>query len=953
MSNRIDRPFPHHTAGNVAILTNHLHPYQTVVIQGIQQKLDSRGWASTVYVGRDLQLPLSAPNQIFARIHPRHHQGVILLSAALTASRSDSEVRTFVEALGSMPAVGIGRAIPGLTTIGTDNASGMQQLMAYLIDEQGYSRLAFMRGTVGNPDSEERERIFRDVLYGRGLPVREEWMLTGQYSVQTARDELDLLIGQGADIQAVVCANDEMAAGCIQAIHRRGLRVPDDIAVTGFDDSPQFQYVLPALTTVRQPILEQGEMAAQALLDLMQGQALPDEVRVRSQVVVRESAGMPPLLGGAARRPLPAVWHALEQDGLAQLRESLERNALSPFIDFWQSRLLTGVYRNEAFSRWHDLLTFWIRQVEPDLDAATLLTFNQLKMSAYDVLFRAFQMSHEEQRLQDLYNSTWSPQLFSTETPTQLLEQIEDYLSRMKITRYLLVQTDTAGNTAQVTAHRGIPLPNTDPFPLEQLLPSELAAEWRSGHRTVTPLAVGDRLFGWLWYCPSGFDAGDEAVLYSALGRAIQLATQQEALRRHAEQLELEVQARTARLKAEVTERTNAERALQVAHEHLQQSERRFRSLVQNASDLILVLDAEGSIRYVSASARAMVGYTAQEMTGQDLLTYLSPEHHGEVRRQITQLIADGPATTLRPRYRLRTALGEGRWFEGLMTNLLSDPDVRGIVLNSHDITDRIGAEEALRASQSHLLAAEKLASLGRLTAGLAHEINTPLAATMNYLSMAQMLIQEYQESIGNPAVTPEDHAAIAGEALQALKDATKATNRIGEFIRQMRSHTRGSVSGTSEFDPAKLAADTLAMLAHQALRSQVELRLEIPTVRLSLWGEPGRFTQVLTNLVINAIHACEAVERPGNVVVRLVSLGDNVCLQVEDNGTGIPAEIVGKIFDPMFTTKDVGKGTGLGLSIIHDIVGGHFGGSVEVQTEVGRGTVFTVHFLPGRNQTA
>ncbi|GGR26779.1 PAS domain-containing protein [Deinococcus ruber] len=388
----------------------------------------------------------------------------------------------------------------------------------------------------------------------------------------------------------------------------------------------------------------------------------------------------------------------------------------------------------------------------------------------------------------------------------------------------------------------------------------------------------------------------------------------------------------------DITDRKLAEAALA-------SSEGRFRSLVQNASDLITVLDERGTILYESPSVHSLLGFAPEELIGHCVLEFLPPEGHAEVLQMITGLVEEGAGATVRPTYRFRHADGTWRYLEGLVTNLLGDPHIGGIVINSHDITDRRETETALKISQQQLLASERLASLGRLTAGLAHEINTPLAATMNYLHVARRLVVEYQDSIGHPEVTPDDHREIAAEVLTALDDAGKTTTRIGEFIRQIRGHTRDTVKTSSEFDPVKLTNDTLAMLAYEARATQVELHLESVRGQLRLTGEPGRFTQVLTNLVINAIHACETVTRTRRVDVRFVSGAGELNLQVEDNGAGIPPDVLPKIFDPMFTTKDVGKGTGLGLAIIHDIVQGHFGGRIDVQTQVGQGTIFTVQF--------
>lgn len=250
-----------------------------------------------------------------------------------------------------------------------------------------------------------------------------------------------------------------------------------------------------------------------------------------------------------------------------------------------------------------------------------------------------------------------------------------------------------------------------------------------------------------------------------------------------------------------------------------------------------------------------------------------------------------------------------------------------------------------LEESRERLIASEKLANMGKLTAGLAHEINTPLAAAMNHLLHARELADEYQRSIGAAQVTPEDHREIAAELQTVLGETSRTLERLGEFIRRVRNQGRNPVSQASTFDPLKMALETLGMLEQQAREAEVSLHLEAPKEALTLYGEPGRFSQILTNLVVNAIHACEArrAAEGSRVDIRLGLQGGQFQLAVSDNGSGIPAEVRPRIFEPLFTTKPEGKGTGLGLSIIHDIVKGHFGGEVHFNTQPGRGTTFVV----------
>jgi signal transduction histidine kinase len=254
-----------------------------------------------------------------------------------------------------------------------------------------------------------------------------------------------------------------------------------------------------------------------------------------------------------------------------------------------------------------------------------------------------------------------------------------------------------------------------------------------------------------------------------------------------------------------------------------------------------------------------------------------------------------------------------------------------------------------LEISQARLNASERLASLGQLTAGLAHEVNTPLATAMNGVSQAQGLAAEYRKSIGVPGVTEDDHREIAGELEGSLTHVAATLQRLGELIRKMRAQGRNPNEGAIRFNPVKTSQDALVMLEHASLQAKVELILEAsPELEgLQIHGDPVRFAQVVTNLTQNAIHACEDRRKPEGSRVRLHFSHDqdHVILHVSDNGSGIPDQILSQIFDPLFTTKAAGRGTGLGLAIIKDIVTSHFSGQIDCETQAGIGTTFKVRF--------
>lgn len=254
-------------------------------------------------------------------------------------------------------------------------------------------------------------------------------------------------------------------------------------------------------------------------------------------------------------------------------------------------------------------------------------------------------------------------------------------------------------------------------------------------------------------------------------------------------------------------------------------------------------------------------------------------------------------------------------------------------------------AYKELQRNQQSLLLSEKMASLGRLTAGIAHEMGSPLAAVRTALAEARTLTDEYSQSIDDSEVSPEDHHAIAKDLARSLDLAIKASERAASFVRNIKNRTRDvGAHDAQPFDAVATVDEALHMLAHEITRTKSRVAFEHATPQIRLVGFPGKLAQVVTNLVTNALDAC-AEQGGGHVGVHLSKDAGEVELTVVDDGPGIPEEHMQRIFEPLFTTKPVGQGTGLGLTIVHDIVVGDLRGALRVENLPGRGARFVVRF--------
>jgi len=249
------------------------------------------------------------------------------------------------------------------------------------------------------------------------------------------------------------------------------------------------------------------------------------------------------------------------------------------------------------------------------------------------------------------------------------------------------------------------------------------------------------------------------------------------------------------------------------------------------------------------------------------------------------------------------------------------DQEQIGRLIILDDITSRSELEQ-------QLMQADKLSSIGLLAAGVAHEVNTPLAVISTY---AQMLSKQ---------LNGDEQKAVL------LDKIAKQTFRASEIVNSLLNFSRTSPTEHGEVDLSKLVRDTVSLVEHQIKRAHVALELDIDDGLAPIRGNGGKLQQVLLNLLLNARDALQSAPAgPGKVItVRTLARGEHAQVEIHDNGPGIPGDVMPRIFDPFFTTKAPRKGTGLGLSISYGIIQEHKG-DIRVQSAPGQGTTFQLEF--------
>lgn len=297
-----------------------------------------------------------------------------------------------------------------------------------------------------------------------------------------------------------------------------------------------------------------------------------------------------------------------------------------------------------------------------------------------------------------------------------------------------------------------------------------------------------------------------------------------------------------------------------------------------------------------------------------------------------------------------------------LTDEILSRIEFQSELLEKNQEIQSINSQ--LEEAQNQLIQQEKLASLGQLAAGVAHEINNPvgfinsnLTMLAKYTDRALQLIHHMEQTIEsqhdeaaiaelNKARTAYKYKSLKNNIMAVIDESLEGVDRVKQIVQDLKNFSR---IDEAEWQWADIHAgiESTLNIAWNEIKYKAEVHKEygeLPNIECV----PSQINQVIMNLLVNSAHA---MEEPGNIYIRTSSQEDKITIQVEDDGSGISDDIIGKIFDPFFTTKEVGKGTGLGLSLSYGIIKKH-NGELTVVSTPGKGTVFTIVLPVSRNHS-
>ena len=383
--------------------------------------------------------------------------------------------------------------------------------------------------------------------------------------------------------------------------------------------------------------------------------------------------------------------------------------------------------------------------------------------------------------------------------------------------------------------------------------------------------------------------------------------------------------------------------------EALRESETKFRYVVEAAADGIITADGMGNIVSWNGMARKMFGYKDAEVIGKPLTILMPKRYISGHEKGLNRFIKTGESRVIGTVYEVHGLrkdgsefplelslasweLKKGRFFAGILRD----------ITERKEAMDRLKeANKNLKESQVQLVQSEKMASLGMLVAGVAHEINTPLGAV---ISMHDTLIRGVNKMKGFVASSSASKTTIddnVQKTIDIIDDADEVINsgnaRINQIVKQLKSFARLDEAELQTADVNECLEETIKLFEHE-LKDKVKLTKNFTNLP-EVVCYPAKLNQVFLNLLVNAN---QAIDGTGEISINTFTEDDNICIAIMDNGEGIPKKSLDKIFDPGFTTRGVGVGTGLGLSISYRIIQEHKG-DISVESNEGEGSTFKI----------
>lgn len=547
------------TQGTIAILTDEYIDYPKLVIDTIAADLNKKGYGLICIAGRELSQNQDSDddrvtcNAIYSLAHARKIKGLVSISGSIGHTVDIDTLEVFLNQY-DIPKISLNASTNGMPSVLLNDLAGMQQLMRHLLSDKTRQHIAFIRGYPNDPYSLRREKIFREVMHEYGRDIDESLIIQGNYEKFETYTVVTDLLKTGKSVDAIVAANDLMALSAARAISTLGFRIPQDIAITGYDDTREATQNSPALTTVRQPIDTIAKSCVNLLLDIIEGNEFSldkdandtsDVVIVDNELIIRGSttsysgddesatiftketihnnlnfslAGLTPPNDVTILNVTDVYWNSITT-GSNQLSNFIERH-LDTSIKFadmhWWSNLCHQLeYYTEVLCKRHN---------EMGHDKFIFSTLARVRERVWSA-----SLDHEfEVHRLEILQTRMQLQMSSCTNSDEILKVLTNWLNTLGAKRSFLAQFEAPtqypsekSTLIHAYRHGNVEIFDDNVFDTENLLPPSLRNELEQGLLIMCPVHAGDKLFGFFLMDPTGLQHLNLESTSNSIGNAM------------------------------------------------------------------------------------------------------------------------------------------------------------------------------------------------------------------------------------------------------------------------------------------------------------------------------------------------------------------------------------------------------------------------------------------------